>query len=207
MEVDVSVGRIDDGWMKRWRRADETQVARQHGSLRACSRVVSTSGCAPVCVYVCLLSMWASEHGTEWLLTVRQLSWQQRMSFCSVRSRLSQNPTDLSLSSSASFSCSHGLLCPRTPNTHSSYCLPPPLVLPPFSPLTYSSSHWLYLLLLFPAFSNPPLLPISLLLSSVAVTDINRSNKLQWDCKGVYFCACLDFWANNWRDIPTYREL
>lgn len=63
--------------------------------MRACSRVVSMSECMYVCV--CLLSVWASEHGTERWLTLRQLSWQQRMSCCCARSQLSQNPTDSSL--------------------------------------------------------------------------------------------------------------
>lgn len=39
--------------------------------------------CVCVRVCVCFLSVWAIEHGTEWWLAWRQLSWQQRMSSCS----------------------------------------------------------------------------------------------------------------------------
>ncbi len=70
--ADRVLGSTDvDVWMDGWRVggwrggrwADERYVARQCGSLGACSRVLSMTMC--VYVHVCLRSMWASEHGTE----------------------------------------------------------------------------------------------------------------------------------------------
>lgn len=139
--------------------------------------------CERVCVYVSLLSVWASELGTERSLTWRQLSWQQRTSSRSARSQLSQNPTDLSLLSSVS-----GLSWSISPvlyqNTSLTPLSPSPssLFSTSLSPLLFSTSLSLYLLPHFPAFSNPQSSSSyspSLLLSSTAVTDINRGHKLQ----------------------------
>ncbi len=85
--------------------------------------------------------------------------------------------------------------------------------------LLFSRSTSLYLLPHFPAFSHPHASSsssssCSLLLSSTAVADINRGNKLQYGCQGcIFICAymCLDFGSNDlYRltgEITLHREL
>lgn len=95
------------------------------------------------------------------------------------------------------FSCSHVLFSlyqnsPLTPLSAS-----PILSFLPLSPLP------LFLCAPFPCILQSPvlllLLSLSLLLSSTAVTDINRGNKLQRSCQGVYLCVyvCLGFRSND----------
>lgn len=136
---------------------------RQRGSLRARSRVVSVRVC------VCLLSVWASEHGTEQVsahVEAVVMATEDVISFLKI-SAVPEPHRPLS-----SLCLSHSV-SPACLPLGQYIGLPPP---PSFFSGAFSLQPH------FPAFSNPPCSS-----SSTAVTEINGGNKLQGGC--IFMCV------------------
>ena len=164
-ESDCIEGWLESGWTER-REVGGWEVCCQAGSVGVWGHAQELC----LCACVCLLSVWASEHGTERVsahVEAVVMATEDVVSFLKISAVPEPHRTPLSpLSVSLVLFLLLAFLWAST--------LAPP---PCFSSAFSLQPH-------FPAFSNPPCSS-----SSTAVTEINRGNKLQGGC--IFMCGCV----------------